>query len=96
MIPEARQVWRGLEFRRQSLLKLLEPLSSDEMSWLPGVGRNSIAWQLWHIAEVEDNWIRRISGEPARYPFGLSVREANPGEYPDKVALIWYRSAKPE
>ena len=91
MNREARMVWAGLEFRKPAMLNILESLSEEQMHWVPPNGRNSMAWQLWHIAEVEDNWVRDLlSGEPRRYPFGVSVREATRQQYPTKARLLAY------
>jgi uncharacterized damage-inducible protein DinB len=89
--PEAQTVWAGLEFRKPAMLRLVEALSEEQLLWLPPNGRNSIAWQLWHIAEVEDNWVRDLLlGQPRRYPFGRSVREASREHYPAKAELFAY------
>lgn len=91
MTPEASAFWTGLEFRKPELLRLVEPLTSEQMVWLPPGGANSVAWLLWHIAEVEENWMgASVYGEHRRYPFGNSVRDAVPDEYPSKQALIDY------
>lgn len=91
MNPEAKTVWAGLEFRKPALLQIVEALSDEQLLWLPPNGRNSIAWQLWHIAEVEDNWVRDVLlGQPRRYPFGCSVREASREQYPAKAELLAY------
>lgn len=87
----AEAIWCALEFRRPMLLRNVEPLADEALHWTPGPGRNSIAWQLWHIAEVEDNWIRlMVTGEPLRFPFGPQLREAEPAQYPGKAALLAY------
>ncbi len=50
-----------------------------------------MAWQLWHIAEVEDNWVLdMVLGRGKRYPFSVSVRDAAPQLYPEKDQLINY------
>ncbi|MCZ6835260.1 MAG: DinB family protein [Planctomycetota bacterium] len=91
MIDEAKSIWAGLEFRKPMLLRNIEPMSEVQLRWIPGEGRASIAWQLWHIAEVEDNWARQhITNEPLHFPFGVQVREAGNSEYPSKEALIGY------
>jgi hypothetical protein len=77
---EAQVVWASLEFRKPVMLQIVEALAAEQLHWVPPHGRNSIAWLLWHIAEVEDNWIRDLwLGEPRRYPFGRSVRDASRG-----------------
>jgi uncharacterized damage-inducible protein DinB len=91
MIDEAKSIWAGLEFRKAMLLRNVEPLSEGQMRWIPAPGRVSIAWQFWHIAEVEENWVGGlVLGEALRFPFGVQVREAGDDEYPDKAALIDY------
>ena len=91
MKAEAKVIWTSLEFRRPELLRLVGPLSADQMSWVPSGGRNSVSWLLWHIAEVEDNWVRNLLlGEDKRYPFGRSVRNAEAGQHPEKTELLGY------
>ena len=91
MSPEARAIWSALEFRKPMLLRNVEPLSDEQMRWRPGPGRNPIAWQLWHIAEVEDNWIGALVIEdPLRFPFGVQVRAARDEDYPRKAELLAY------
>ena len=69
----------------------VEPLSEEQMRWVPGPGRVPIAWQLWHIAEVEDVWVGTLAlGEPARFPFGVQVRQATEADYPSKQQLLDY------
>ena len=73
------------------LLRNIEPLDETQMRWRPGADRNSIAWQLWHIAEVEDNWIRSlVMGQPLRFPFGVQLRAAAQSDYPKKRTLLDY------
>ena len=91
MIPEARAIWSGLEFRRPLLFRNIEPLTKQHMLWSPHAERKCIAWQLWHIAEVEDTWIREmVTHEAAHFPFGTEVREAQLEDYPTKQELIDY------
>ena len=73
------------------LLRNIEPLDESQMLWIPGSQRKSIAWQLWHIAEVEDNWVRSmITGEKLRFPFGFQMRQATDEDYPPKEKLLDY------
>lgn len=89
MTPQGTIIWSGLEFRRPMLLRNIEPLNEEQMGWIPAPGRNSIAWQLWHIAEVEDNWPRTmILNEPPRFPFGVQLHEARDDQYPAKQELL--------
>ncbi|MHC4108587.1 MAG: DinB family protein [Planctomycetota bacterium] len=91
MVPEAKVIWSALEFRKPMLLRNVEPLDEAQMRWRPAADRNSIAWQLWHIAEVEDNWIcALVTGEPLRFPFGAQVRAATENDYPSKAQLLDY------
>ena len=73
------------------MLNVIAPLSEDDLRALPPNAVNSIAWMLWHIAEVEDNWVRdRPYSLPKRYPFGTSVKTAPLDRYPAKSALVSY------
>jgi hypothetical protein len=93
MVPQAQAIWSALEFRKPMLLRNVEPLSEAQMRWLPGPERKPIAWQLWHIAEVEDNWVRTmVTDEPLCFPFGIQVREAGDADYPSKTDLLDYLS----
>src|SRR5579864_1897744 len=58
MEMQARVLWDALVFRTPVMLRIVEGLSDAQLRWLPPNGVNSIAWLLWHIAEVEDHWIR--------------------------------------
>lgn len=87
----AKLAWGGLEFRKPAMLRIVEPLSEEQMRWCPPNRGNSISWQLWHIAEVEDNWVRALlHGQPKRYPFGRSVKIASPDQYPGEAELLEY------
>ncbi len=91
MTPHDETIWSALEFRKPMLLRNIEPLDETQMRWRPGADRNSIAWQLWHIAEVEDNWIRSlVMGQPLRFPFGVQLRAAAQSDYPQKRILLDY------
>jgi hypothetical protein len=91
MHPEARVLWQALEFRTPAMMSCLARLTEAQMSWQPPNGANSAAWLLWHIAEVEDNWIRdKVLGEAKEYPFGTSVKAVDRKEYPSKSALLDY------
>ena len=91
MTPYAQAIWSALEFRKSMVLRNIEPLSETQMCWRPGPEGNSIAWQLWHIAEVEDNWIRSlVTGEPLRFPFEVQVRTDTDEQFPVKSRLIEY------
>ncbi len=91
MNPEASTIWANLEFRKPALLRVVEPMSASEMLWIPPNGRNSVAWLIWHIAEVEDNWVRDLLyAEPKRYPFSCSVPDATADQFPDKNELLDY------
>jgi uncharacterized damage-inducible protein DinB len=89
--PQARAIWDALEFRMPGVLQKIADLSDADLYWQPPNGANSIAWLLWHIAEVEDNWIRAtVLNLPRRYPFGASVKAAAETERPSKDALLAY------
>ena len=92
MTPQARAIWDALEFRMPSALAKVGGLSDADLYWQPPNGANSIAWLLWHIAEVEDNWVRAaVLNLPRRYPFGASVKAASTAaERHSKDALLAY------
>jgi hypothetical protein len=83
--PRAGLVWSSLELRTPAMLRIIAELSETQMRWRPPNNSNSIAWLLWHIAEVEDNWVLdKVYGLPKQYPFGRSVRAAAVEEHPEK------------
>ena len=91
MGPQAQLVWDALQFRTPALLGVVAELSDVDLCWLPPNGVNPIAWMLWHIPEVEDNWVRdKLYGLPKRYPFGASVKAAPRAPYPPKSDLLPY------
>ena len=91
MEAHAQAIWSALDFRKPMMLRNIEPLSEQQMRWRPAPQRNSIAWHLWHIAEVEDNWIRAlVTGEPPHFPFGVQVRAATDEQYPPRRDLLAY------
>ena len=91
MGPQARLVWDALEFRTPAMLQAIDLLSETALRWEPPNGANSVAWLLWHIAEVEDNWVRdRLYGLPKRYPFGRSVKATDARKSPRKAELLAY------
>jgi len=91
MAPQSQFAWDALEFRTPAMLRIVEALSEDAIRWWPPNGSNSIAWLIWHIAEVEDNWVRdKLYGLPKRYPFGSTVRSVPPQAFPDKATLLTY------
>jgi uncharacterized damage-inducible protein DinB len=88
--PQARAIWDALEFRTPAVLAAVAGLTDADLSWQPPNGANSIGWLLWHIAEVEDNWIRAaVLNFPRRYPFGASVKDART-DWPSRDALLAY------
>jgi uncharacterized damage-inducible protein DinB len=91
MNPQARFAWESLELRTPSMLRIVAALPEAAVRWWPPNNSNSIAWLLWHIAEVEDNWVRdKVYGLPKRHPFEASVREIPREKYPYKARLLAY------
>ncbi len=91
MNDQARVIWQTLEFRTPTMLRSFSRLSESQLLWQPPNGANTAAWLLWHIAEVEDNWVRdKVYGQPRRFPFGASVRDAATEDYPRKGELLEY------
>jgi hypothetical protein len=91
MDPQARTLWEALTFRTPAMLRVLDAVTEDHIRWVPPNGVNSIGWLLWHIAEVEDNWVReKLFDLPKRYPFGVSVKAAPRPPIPSKDELLAY------
>jgi hypothetical protein len=91
LVSQAQVIWDSLEFRTPAILRSIEHLSDPQFRWHPPNGANSIAWLLWHIPEVEDNWVRdKLLNLPKRYPFGASVKATTAREWPTKAALMSY------
>ena len=90
MTPQAAVLWRTLELRTPAMLDAVDRLGESQLTWAPPNGGNSVAWLLWHIAEVEDNWVRdKLHGLERRYPFGTSVKAGHVA-YPSKAELLAY------
>lgn len=91
MNEQARVIWQTLEFRTPAMLRSFSRLSESQLLWQPPNSANTAAWLLWHIAEVEDNWVRdKVYGQPRRFPFGASVRDVATEDYPSKSTLLEY------
>jgi uncharacterized damage-inducible protein DinB len=91
MGPQAQCVWDGLQFRTPAVLNIVERLTDEQLRWQPPNGANPVAWMLWHIPEVEDNWVRdRLYALPRRYPFGASVKSTPLHQFPTKAELLAY------
>ena len=71
----------------------LEGLTEAEIYWHATLGSNSIAWLVWHMAKVEDNWsIVRIAGGEGVWDSGnwaertgISVESNGYGQVMDEV-----------
>ena len=50
-----------LEEYRERLLKAVDGLTHEELTWRPGPEANHIGFILWHVFRVEDNWIQRFA-----------------------------------
>jgi hypothetical protein len=91
MNDQALVIWQTLELRTPAMLRSFSRLSEKQLLWQPPNGANTAAWLLWHIAEVEDNWVRdKVYAQPRRFPFGASVRDATTEDYPSKSGLLEY------
>ena len=49
----------GFEEYLQGLQRAIEGLTPAEARWQPTLHTNHIAWQVWHMARVEDRWVGR-------------------------------------
>ena len=91
MTEQAAVLWRTLEFRTPAMLHAVHRLTDAQFAWAPPNGASSVAWLLWHIAEVEDNWVRdKLLALDRRYPFGASVKATAPSARPSRAELLEY------
>ena len=73
------------------MMVVAESLPDAAWNWWPPGDSNSIGWLVWHIAEVEDNWVRdKLHDLPKRYPFSASVRDTERDGCPSKAELLTY------
>ena len=49
----------GLEEYLEGLKRAIDGLTLAEVYWQPTLQTNPIAWQVWHMARVEDRWVGR-------------------------------------
>ena len=47
----------GLEEYLEGLMRAVQGLTPAELRWQPTLQTNHIAWQVWHMARVEDRWV---------------------------------------
>jgi len=60
MSPFKEAIQSGLEEYLQGLQRALEGLTPAEVRWQPTLHTNHIAWLVWHMARVEDQWVNRV------------------------------------
>ena len=53
----------GLEEYLTGLKATVDGLTPVELYWQPSPASNHIAWLVWHMARVEDNWYNRYIGQ---------------------------------
>ena len=73
----------------------VDELSTDQLTWAPGPGANTVGWLVWHLTRVQDHSVAELAGEDQLWPgwadhFG---REPDPhdtgyGHGPDDVAAV--------
>jgi hypothetical protein len=91
MVLQAHAIFDALDFRTPAIVTAVDRLSEGQLWWQPPNGANSIGWLLWHIPEVEDNWIRdKLLHLPKRYPFGVSIKDRPNDLRPTKEKLVAY------
>jgi hypothetical protein len=49
---------------------LVDGLSEDDLAWRPEPGANSIAWLLWHLTRVADDYSALYAQVPSRWTDG--------------------------
>ncbi len=75
------------------LKKALDGLTPAELYWQPSPNANHIAWLVWHMARVEDNWLNVYigRGEPVWTADGWAEKFGLPndrGGYGDTAELV--------
>ena len=66
---------RCLDQNYTSLVRSVEGLSQEELSWRPGPECNSIGFLAWHYGRVLDRWIlARVQGIPQLYEQGWAQK----------------------
>ena len=72
----------------ESLPRVVEGLTDEQLAWYPGPRANSIAWLLWHLARVEDDHLAGVAGSEQvwtsrgweqRFGLGLDTRDIGYG-----------------
>ena len=64
-----------LDDANQSLVRSVQGLSTQELSWQPQPDCNSIGFLVWHCARVLDNWFQsRIKGVPQLWEEGWAEK----------------------
>ena len=86
-------VIHGMMEYLEELKQKLEGLTEAEVQWQAALDTNTIAWLVWHMAKVEDNWINvRIAGGEGVWDSGkwaertgISVESNGYGQVMDEV-----------
>ena len=53
-------IFGSLENSQDYLMRALDGLTQEEVTWRPGVECNSIAFILWHITRLEDYFVNGV------------------------------------
>lgn len=87
-----------------SVRRVVDGLSADQLTWAPEPGANTIGWTVWHLTRVQDDHVAEVMGVDQVWTegdwasrFGLSHADPNNtgyGHKPDDVASI--KPAGPE
>jgi uncharacterized damage-inducible protein DinB len=81
-----------------SVRRVVDGLTPEQLIWAPEVGANSIGWTVWHLTRVQDDHVAEVMGVGQLWSegdwasrFGLSRADPNNtgyGHKPDEVASI--------
>jgi hypothetical protein len=72
----------------ESVPRVVEGLTDEQLAWSPGPRANSIAWLVWHLARVEDDHVAGVAGSAQvwtsggwlqRFGLGLDPRDIGYG-----------------
>ena len=87
----------GLGRVEETMRKVLDGLSAEQLAARPGQAANSIGWLAWHLTRVEDGHISDLAGLPqawiadgwhARFGRPADARDSGYGHSTEQVASI--------
>ena len=86
----------GLDEYLEGLEQALDGLTPVELAWQPSPSSNSITWQVWHMARVEDRWVNSYLRQATEVwivdswysKFGLQPEDHGAGQSAEDAAAM--------